>query len=58
MGLKINVGRSKVLVDKKEQRGNCAKVRVSEKEMPEADKYNCLGVMIYTDGRVLEGRMV
>ena len=32
VGLKINVGKSKVLVDKMDQRGSCEKVRVSGEE--------------------------
>ena len=66
MGLKINVGKSKVLMVKKGEMGSCEKVRVSGEEMQEMDKFNYLGVMISTDGgmgeevahRVLEGRKV
>ena len=66
MGLKINVGKSKVLTIKKDQMGSCEKVRVNGEEMQEVDKFNYLGVMISTDGcmgeevahRVLEGRKV
>ena len=39
MGLKIKVGKSKVLI-KKDQMGNCEKVRVNEAEMQEGDKFN------------------
>ena len=51
MGLKINVEKSKVLV-KKDQRGSCEKVRVSGEEMQEVDKFNYLGMMISTNGRM------
>ena len=48
--LKINVGKSKVLEVKKEERGSCEKVRVSGEEMQEVVKFNYLGVMTSTDG--------
>ena len=50
MGLKINVGKNKVLTIKKDQMGSCEKVRVNVEEMHEVDKFNYLGVMISTDG--------
>ena len=64
MGRKINEGKSKVLMIKKDQMGSSTKVRVNGEEMQEVDKFNYLGVMISTDGgvgeevakRVLEGR--
>ena len=64
MGLKINVGNSKVLTIKKDQLGSRENVKVNGKEVQEVDKFNYLGVMISTDGgmgeevahRVLEGR--
>ena len=40
MGLKINVGKSKVLTIKKDQMGSCEKVRVNGKERQEVDKFN------------------
>ena len=40
MGLKINVGRSKVLVLKRDYRGSCEKGRVNWEEMHEVDKFN------------------
>ena len=49
MGLKINVGKSKVLTVKKDQMGNREKVRVNGEEMKEVDKFTYLGVMISTD---------
>ena len=66
MGLKINVGKSKMLTIKKDQMGSCEKVRVNGEELQEVDKFKYLGVMISTDGgmgeelahRVLEGRKV
>ena len=66
-GLKINVGKSKVLTIKKHRMESCEKVTVNGQEMQEVvDKFNYLGVMISTDGgmgeevahRVLEGRKV
>ena len=64
IGLKINVGKSKVLMAKKNRMGSCEKLRGSREEMHEVDKFNYLGVMISEDGgmgeevahRVLEGR--
>ena len=64
MGLKINVGKSKLLMVKNDQMWSCEKVRVSEEEMQEVDKFN--NVMISTDGgmgeevahRALEDRKV
>ena len=50
MGLKINVGKSKVLTVKKDQMGSRENVRVSGEKMQEVDKFNYLGVMISTDG--------
>ena len=66
VGLKISVGKSKVLTIKKDEMGSCEKVRVNGEEMQEVDKLNYLGVMIGTDGgvgeevahRVVEGRKV
>ena len=55
MGLKINVGNSKVLTVKKDQMGSCEKVRVSGEKMQEVDKFKYLGVMISTDGGMGEG---
>ena len=49
-GLKINVGKSKVLKIKKDQMGSCKKVRVNGEEIQEVDKFNCLGVIICMDG--------
>ena len=40
MGLKMNVGKGKVLLVKKDQIGSCQKVRVSEEKMQEVDKFN------------------
>ena len=66
-GLKINVGKSKVLTIKKHRMESCEKVTVNGQEMQEVvDKFNYLGVMISTDGgmgeevalRVLEEREV
>ena len=53
-----------MLVFKKEQSGIMTKVRVSEEEVQEVDKFNYLGVMISMGGgigeegahRVVEGR--
>ena len=64
MGLKINVGKSKVLMVKMDHMGSFEKVRVSREERQELDKFNYLRIMISTDGgmgkevtyRVLEGR--
>ena len=64
MGLKINVGKNKVLRVKQDQIGDCEKVRLSREERQEVDKFNYLGIMISTDGgmgeevahRVLEGK--
>ena len=50
MGLKINVGKRKVLMVKQDQMGSCEKVRVSGEEMEEVGKFNYLGVMIITNG--------
>ena len=50
MGLKINVGKSKVLMVKEDQMRSCEKVRVSGEEMQQVNKFNYLGVMINTDG--------
>ena len=66
MGLKINVGKSKALALKKEQRGSYEKVNVGREEIQGVDKFNYLGIMINVDGgmgeevahRVLEGRKV
>ena len=52
MGLKINVGKSKVLVLKKEQGESWEKFRVSVEEMQKVDKFNYLGVLISTDGDI------
>ena len=52
--LKINVGKSKVLVVKKHQRRSWEKVRASGEEMQEVYKFNYLGVMISTDGGMEE----
>ena len=49
MGLKINVGNSKVLTVKKDQMGSYEKVRVNKEEMHKVDKYNYLEVMISRD---------
>ena len=65
MGLKINVGKSKSLTIKKNQMGNCEKVRVNEEQLQEGDKFKYLG-SLSTDGgmgeevahRVLKGRKV
>ena len=65
MGLKINIGKSKVLMVKEDQMGSC-EVRVNGEERQEVDKFYYLGVMISTDGgmgwelahRVLEGRKI
>ena len=66
MGLKINVGKSKVLMVKKDQMMSCEKVRVNREEIQEVDKFNYVGVMISTDGgmvkevahKILEGRKI
>ena len=50
MGLKINAGKSKVLVVKKNQMGSCEIVRESGEEMQEVGKFNYLEVMVNTDG--------
>ena len=50
MGLKINVGKSKVLMVKKNLMGSWENVRVSGEGMQELDKFNYLGVMICTNG--------
>ena len=47
MGLKINVGKRKVLVYKKDQRGSCEKVRVSVKKMQKVDNFNYLEVIVW-----------
>ena len=60
MGLKINVGKTKVLTIEKDQMGSCEKVGVNGEEMQK------VGIMISTDGsmgekvahRVVEGRKV
>ena len=49
IGLKIDVGKSKVLVVKKDQRESNEKVRVSWEEMQEVEKFNYLGVIISTE---------
>ena len=56
MDLRINVGKSKVLMVKKDQMGNCEKVRVNWELMQEVDKFNYLGVMINTGGGIGEER--
>ena len=50
MGLKINVGKSKGLVIKKDQRRSSTKVRVSGEERQEVDKFKYLEVMRIADG--------
>ena len=50
MGLKIIVGKSKVLTIEKDQMGSCERLRVNGEELQEVDKFNYLGVMISTDG--------
>ena len=40
MGLKISVGKIKVLKVKNNQMGSCEKVRVSGEEMQEVEKFN------------------
>ena len=55
-----------MLTIRKDQMGNCEKVRVNWEEMQELDKFNNSGVMTSTGGgmgeelaqRVLEGRKV
>ena len=54
MGLKIYVGKSKMLTIKKDQMGSCEKVRVNGEELQEVDKFNYLGVMISMDGGMEE----
>ena len=49
IGLKINIGKSKVLMVKKPQFVSCERVRVNGEEMQEVDKFNYLGVMISRD---------
>ena len=49
MGLKVNVGKSKVLTIKKDQEGSCERVRVNGEEMHEVDKFNYLRVVLSTD---------
>ena len=39
MGLKINVGKSKMLTIKKDQMRSCEKVRVNGEELQEVDKF-------------------
>ena len=50
MGLRLNVGKNKVLTIKKDQMGCCEKVRVDGEEVQEVDKFNYLGVIISRDG--------
>ena len=50
MGLKINAGKIIALGVKRDQRGNCKKVRVNGEEMKEVDKLNYLRLTISTDG--------
>ena len=50
MGLKINVGESKILMIKKDQRRSCEKLRVSEEELQDVEEFNYLAIMITTDG--------
>ena len=45
MGLKINVGKSKVFVVTNDQRGSCEKVMMNGKEMQEVDRFQYLGVI-------------
>ena len=40
IGLKMNVGKSKVLVINKDLKESCEKVRVNGEEMQEVDKFN------------------
>ena len=40
MGLKMNVGKGKVLLVKKDQIGSCQKMSVSGEKMQEVDKFN------------------
>ena len=66
MGLKTNIGKSKLLIIKKDQMRSYEKARVNGEEMQEVDKFDYIGVMISMDGgmgeevayRVLEGRKV
>ena len=65
MGLKYNVGKSKILVVKKDQRRSCEKVRVTGEEIVEVDKFYYLEVISRDDGmgkevahKVLKGRKV
>ena len=66
MKLKTNVGKSKVLVVKKDQRGSCEKVGVNGEEMQEVNELKYLGGVINADRgtgeevshRVLEERRV
>ena len=51
MGLKINPGKSKVLVVKKYQKGSCEKVSVSGEERQKVEKFNYLGMMIRQTGK-------
>ena len=39
MGLKINVGKSKLLAVKRNQKGSCENVKVCGEEIQEVDKY-------------------
>ena len=51
MTLKINVGKSGVLVITKDQRGSCEKVRMSRKEMEEMNKVQVSGSDEKFEGR-------
>ena len=42
MGLKINVGKSKMQTVKKDQMGSCEKVRVNGGKIQKVDKFNYL----------------
>ena len=52
MGLKVNIGKSKVLTIKKNQVGSCERVRVNGEKMQDVDKFNYLRVMISKDGGI------
>ena len=60
MRLKINVGKSKILMVRKDQMVSCKDVRVSGEEIQEVDKFNYLDGGMGEEGahRVLEGRKV
>ena len=49
MKLKINFGKSELLVVKRDQRKSCEKVRVRWEEMEGVDKFTHLGLMISAD---------